>query len=242
MWTEVVIGDSLGEYIPEPDLLQTAAEQLEKFTSDTKATESAANTEQLEECDSASELCLTWLDGETHTVLVQVYNSDVSGWFLHLWHALFKADFGGHQWLFAVPLNAIEPPYICLRHDVDGILWRISNNPLTDVNACGSHFATFDAFGYVHAGKQSRKFATCSTDCSYTIICDCNKHAFVYWCQSAIDTCLRNRKTGKVVSHISKQQLISLNGDEDILGVVALPKCLLLLTRNHCYLANVGNT
>jgi len=232
MWPEVVNGDERGEYVADPELVKEVSERLKQFTSDSEnptAAEEIAkqpfNVQQLEECDALDTDAshLLWMDGETHGIIIE-------------------ADTGGHQWLFNARLSGEQPPYICLRHDVDGILWRVADGPATE-ESLWSHQFTFNAFGYVQAGKPDRKFCTCSTDGSYAIVVDCTRHAYVYWQPSAVDTDLRNRKTGQRVSKVAKQQLISISGGGsdtghefgslDILGVAAFDDILLLLTENR---------
>lgn len=206
------------------------------------------NVQQLEECDAidGDASYLSWLDGKNHgpTIEVCLFHLRIL-FFFYLGNLLFQADTGGHQWLFNVRLNGEHLPYICLRHDVDGILWRVADSPSIDSDqpSFWSHEFTFNAFGYVQAGKRDRKFCTCSTDGSYAVVVDCTRHAYIYWQPTTVDSDLRNRKTGQRVPKVAKQQLISLSGGNgeneseaasmDILGVAAFDDVLLLLTETR---------
>ena len=130
----------------------------------------------------------------------------------------FQYNLGGHQWLFNATLDKKEPAAICLRHDVDGILWKRDLNSQTG----WSHFSTFNAFGYVQASKTQRKFSSCPPDCSYAVICDGNKHIYVYRQCVPVANSLRNRKSGQQVNAVAKQQVVSMETVDRIVGMVAM--------------------
>lgn len=83
----------------------------------------------------------------------------------------FQVEFGGHQYLFNVKINEDELPYIVMRYDVDGLLWKIPANPLQaqSSNVTTAHCKTFDAFGYVEAAKESRRLVSCSPSANYAV-------------------------------------------------------------------------
>ena len=111
-----------------------------------------------------------------------------------------------------------QMPCVCLRHDVDGVLWQPSD--VTDAQtAPWKHMATFNAFGYVQASKQQRRFTCCSPDFSYAVISDAVRHIYVYRQPSAISSPLRNRKTGREVGAVAKQHCVSLESVETITGL-----------------------
>ncbi|CAF0762982.1 unnamed protein product, partial [Didymodactylos carnosus] len=161
------------------------------------------NIQQLEECDqytNEDDAYLQRLCGNTHRVTHQA--------------TLIN------QILFTTRLTKSELPAICLRHDVDGLIWQL--HCVKDENSAPwTHEATFSAFGYVQASKQQRKFISCPLDFSYVVICDMKTHLYLYK-QNSTDnlpgTSLRNRKTGQVISTIAKQYMISLENHDEILG------------------------
>jgi len=133
---------------------------------------------------------------------------------------------------------------MCLRHDVDGIIWQPSiNKPSTDPLEDDSsitwlHVATFNAFGYVQASKQNRKFITCAPDFSYAIIANCSRHIFVYRQPAEMTSPVRNRKTGEQIGSVAKQQLISLEL-ADIVGVHATERRIYMLSGRTIYAVTV---
>ncbi|KAH3778268.1 hypothetical protein DPMN_179723 [Dreissena polymorpha] len=149
-----------------PEDVASIHERLAHLTSDQwnpcpeKAGNRPFNTQQLEECDMYpdDDSTLVRLHGNTHKVT-------------------HKAGLGSHQWLFNVsgPLNS--SPQICLRHDVDGLLWEQEQGS-GDMQF--KHTSTFNAFGYVQASKQQRKFSLCPPDRSYVVICDNSRHLYLY--------------------------------------------------------------
>uniref|UniRef100_A0A914WVS8 NudC domain-containing protein 1 n=1 Tax=Plectus sambesii TaxID=2011161 RepID=A0A914WVS8_9BILA len=215
MWSDVVVGDETGEYTADPDLVRQIGERLMQYTTENenmlnKDVKPTYNSEELEECDmvAAQDACfLSWLDDESHAVIRE-------------------SDLSGRQFLFTRRLGAQEPMSVCLRHDVDGVLWSF------DVNGkLVEHRATFNAFGYVQASKQQRKYSTCAPDGSYSVIIDGAKHAYIYWQPSPLSTDLRNRKNGNRVTAVAKQQLVTLpDMTDEILGFHAASDCLFLLT------------
>ena len=79
--------------------------------------------------------------------------------------------------VFTAPAKTVTPPYFCLRHDVDAVVWQ----PTSAGNeTTWDHVGTFNALGYVQASKRDRKFTTCSAHLDFAVISDCNKHLFVY--------------------------------------------------------------
>ncbi|MFH4973639.1 hypothetical protein AB6A40_000348 [Gnathostoma spinigerum] len=238
-WTELVLGDHRGCYEEDPSILSTAYESLEKFSGEAATIDESGmrgfNTEQLEECDVSAE--------EIHKIR---WLNDKSG------EIIRECDISGRNVLFSVSLG-FEPKSLCLRMDVDGILWMFSSDEGKPV----IHRATFNAFGYVQASKTERKFSSCPPDCSYAVLVEGKRHAFVYWQSSAIssDMTLRNRQCGRTVGVIAKQNLISLNvndgsfGDseavsDNVMGLHADNRILLILTQHNvfCVILKEGET
>ena len=44
-----------------------------------------------------------------------------------------------------------------------------------------------------------RKYTLCSPNCTYAAIVDTNKRSYIYFRPEALNTELKNRKTGKIV-------------------------------------------
>ncbi|VDK69813.1 unnamed protein product [Onchocerca ochengi] len=226
-WSKLVLGDNQGIYEIDPESLSNAAKMLERFTSESQVLDNCGacqnfNTEQMEDCDiNADDICkIRWLN-----CALQKLN--------------YESDITTHNILFSVCLD-FGPRFLCIRMDVDGILWKF-----TEENRKIQHHATFNAFGYVQASKTQRKFSTCPADCSYAVIVEAKRHAFVYWQPSTITSDLRNRKTGRQVAGVAKQQLISLSKPsefcdtsavmENIVGVHADNEFLFILTTTDIF-------
>ncbi|KAG8191444.1 hypothetical protein JTE90_020696 [Oedothorax gibbosus] len=214
MWQELVKGNKEGEELMDPALVEEVHSRLAHLTSDSEVTPSNKmpfNLEQLEECDSTTEqLTFQRIDGNEH---IETH----------------RANLGGHQWLFCRQPNPESLPPICLRHDVDGILWQPKN-----VSSEGEmehfeveHTATFPALGYVLASKQDKKFVSSSPDSSFAVISDCSRHLYLYCqpesLQSGLE--LRNRKTGQSVAHIAKQFVVFLENCDRMMGLAVSNEC-----------------
>lgn len=138
----------------------------------------------------------------------------------------------GDQWLFNIPATESRPQSFCVRHGEDGLVYIPTPN--TDYSPI-SHEATFNALGYIQASKERRRFSTCSPDFSYCVIAEIDKHVYVYRQPEPIDTDMRNRKTGRAIEHTAKQQVITLEDNSSVLGVVALNHSLYILTKHFLY-------
>lgn len=229
MWTEVVVGNTEGEYIADPDQARMIHERLAHLTSETLGADPSGNMggrpgispQDLEECDMSmeNEVCIYRIDGQKHTVAN-------------------KASLASHQRLFRASLEPHLPTSLCLRHDVDGIIWQ-PKQATAESPSPWQHEATFNALGYVQASKRNCKFASCAPDTSYCVLCDCSKHAYIYRQPSDIPSPLRNRKSGRVVGQIAKQQVVSLDSNDDILGLQATNERLFILTTKKLYIIRV---
>ncbi|XP_010776467.1 ETS translocation variant 5-like [Notothenia coriiceps] len=88
----------------------------------------------------------------------------------------------------------------------------------------------FETESYVQASKRDKKFATCPPNFSYASLCECLRRAFIYRQPSPVETVLFNRKQGRQVGQVAKQQVASLDSDKPILGFRATNERLYILT------------
>ncbi|XP_041376317.1 nudC domain-containing protein 1-like [Gigantopelta aegis] len=221
-WPEVVLGDTHGEMVLDTEQVAQIHERLAHLTSDQwnpdpeSRGEKPYNCQELEDCDDSNDDCrLMRIDGETHTAT----------------HAI---NLGGHQWLFCKQTDSEKPPALCLRHDVDGLLWQ-PEQPSSSRETLLHHTGTFNAFGYVQASKQQKKFSSCAPNLSYAVICECVRHIYIYRQNSPVLSPLRNRKTGQQVSAIAKQQVVALESTDNILGLHVTNRQIFVATGKTVY-------
>eukprot|EP00088_Acartia_fossae_P001645 TRINITY_DN10655_c0_g2_i1.p1 TRINITY_DN10655_c0_g2~~TRINITY_DN10655_c0_g2_i1.p1 ORF type:complete len:571 (+),score=117.23 TRINITY_DN10655_c0_g2_i1:52-1764(+) len=176
--------------------------------------EPAFNTQELESVDDTM---------EENSIFV--WQSDAT--------AQSIASLSGNQHLMAIPMPGGQPPALCIRSDVDGLVLKVENKKL-------EHISTFPALGYVQAGKQNRKFLGAPHDFSYSAICDDSRHIYIYRQPKPIQNELRNRKTGLKVEGVAVQQVVTLDNREDILGLQATPTFLFLVTQHALYRITVN--
>uniref|UniRef100_A0A667XH25 NudC domain-containing protein 1 n=1 Tax=Myripristis murdjan TaxID=586833 RepID=A0A667XH25_9TELE len=226
MWPELVMGDSRGEYVMSDEQAALIHERLTHLTSeDLNANpdrdKPPCNSQELEDCDGFPEdsSSLTHFDGESLKP-TQVVN------------------LGSHQYLFTVDVNPSEMPCLCLRHDVDALVWQPRPDQPSNM---WEHIATFNALGYVQASKRDKKFATCAPNFSYAALGECLRRAFIYRQPSPVDTVLFNRKQGRQVGQVAKQQVASLDSNEPILGFRATNERLFVLTSSNLFVLKVNN-
>jgi len=156
-------------------------------------------------------------------------------WFNTGRHPSHASSLSGHAHIMVVPQRPPHPPAIATRHDVDAFLWSPGDK-------CPAHIATFPALGYVQASKSQRKFCLAPEDNSYSAIADSARHVYVYRQPRSIEGAeLRNRKTGRRVAGVAVQQVVTLDSSQEILGVVATPHQMWILTDDALYRAQVEN-
>uniref|UniRef100_A0A3P8Y0V0 NudC domain-containing protein 1 n=1 Tax=Esox lucius TaxID=8010 RepID=A0A3P8Y0V0_ESOLU len=226
MWPELLMGgDRRGEILSEeqPDLLNERLTYLttEDLNANPDKDKPPCNSQELEDCDGFPEdsSSVTRFDGDslkpTHVV-----------------------NLGSHQFLFTVDLNPSEMPCFCLRHDVDALLWQPRPDKPSDM---WEHIATFNALGYVQASKCDKKFATCPPNFSYAALGECLRRVFIYRQPSPVDTVLFNRKQGRQVGQVAKQQVASLDSNDLVLGFRATNERLFVLTLNNLFVLKINN-
>ncbi|XP_066531985.1 nudC domain-containing protein 1 isoform X2 [Hoplias malabaricus] len=225
-WSELVLGDRRGEYIFSEEQTSQLHQRLahltaEQLNANPDKDKPPCNAQELEECDGFPEDSSTLMrfDGTT----------------LKPTHVV---NLGSHQYLFSVDINTGEMPVFCLRHDVDALLWQPRPEQLEEK---WEHIATFNALGYVQASKRDKKFATCAPNFSYSSLAECVRRVFIYRQPSPVDTQLFNRKLGRQVGQVAKQQVASLESTETVLGFRATNERLFVLTCSKLFILKVNN-
>ncbi|XP_007188842.2 nudC domain-containing protein 1 isoform X2 [Balaenoptera acutorostrata] len=146
-------------------------------------------------------------------------------------------NLGSNQYLFSVIVDPKEMPCFCLRHDVDALLWQPHSSNQDDM---WEHIATFNALGYVQASKRDKKFFACAPNYSYAALCECLRRVFIYRQPTPMSTVLYNRKEGRQVGQVAKQQVASLETSDPILGFQATNERLFVLTTKNLFLIKVN--
>ncbi|XP_036119845.1 nudC domain-containing protein 1 [Molossus molossus] len=223
-WPELVVGDKQGEFIRDSAQCAAIAERLMHLTSEElnpnpDKEKPPCNAQELEECDiffeESSSLCR--FDGST----------------LKTTHVV---NLGSNQYLFSVIVDPKEMPCFCLRHDVDALLWQPHSSKQGEM---WEHIATFNALGYVQASKRDKKFFACAPNHSYAALCECLRRVFIYRQPAPVCTVLYNRKEGRQVGQVAKQQVASLETNDPILGFQATNERLFVLTTRNLFLIKV---
>ncbi|XP_014666145.1 PREDICTED: nudC domain-containing protein 1-like [Priapulus caudatus] len=198
-----------GQRVEIPDYQALATDRTGKLVVNADPDKPVVFSNQdMEEVDAFPEdtALLVRIDGESHV-------------------ASHQASLSSNQWLFNVDLPSSASRALCLRHDVDGLLWQ----PDSD-SAQFRHVATFNALGYVQASKQQLQYAACAADRSFVALCDCARHVYVYWQAVAVKTEFRNRKSGADVKNVAKQQVVSLDSADEIVGFRVTNEWIFVLT------------
>uniref|UniRef100_A0A3P9M8P4 NudC domain-containing protein 1 n=1 Tax=Oryzias latipes TaxID=8090 RepID=A0A3P9M8P4_ORYLA len=226
MWPELVMGDRRGEFVMSDEQAALIHERLTHLTSEDMngnpdRDKPPCNSQELEDCDGYPEDSFTL----AHFDEISLKPTQV-------------VNLGGHQYLFTVDVDPSEMPCLCIRHDVDALVWQPRPSQPGDM---WEHIATFNALGYVQASKRDKKFATCAPDFSYASLCECFRRTFIYRQPSPVETVLFNRKQGRQVGQVAKQQVASLDSDKAILGFRATNERLFILTSTNLFVLKVNN-
>ena len=100
----------------------------------------------------------------------------------------------------------------CIRHSIDLLLYKTSATKPWD------HTFTFHAGNMIQSSKTQKKFIVTTEDGSYVAIIDTKRNIYIYICDR---------------SDAGRLLVVSLDEDDsEILGAVACPSKILLLTRN----------
>ena len=221
-------GDEDGGEVVNPDSIDEILEQ-HSVTQDKETNDEplpAFNAQELEDCDALPDdaFALHVIDGD-----------------LKVTH---KANLSGHQLLFGTSVSGDggrNNEALCLRHDVDGLVWSVNGQPSF------KHVGTFAALGYVQASKAQRKYTVSPPGMGYAAIVEATRRVFLYRQPSVIPSefDLRNRKTGKRVRQVAKQQVLTLDAGEvkgsgAIQGAMATDDNLILATEGHVHCFKVN--
>ncbi|XP_036410915.1 nudC domain-containing protein 1 [Megalops cyprinoides] len=220
MWPQLLIGDRGEEFVMNERLTDECISAAE-LNDNTEKGKPPCNVQELEDCDTfpGDSSSLMRFDEKT----------------LKPTHVV---NLGSHQFLFTLAVSPSEMPCFCLRHDVDALLWQ----PRPDqTDSMWEHIATFNALGYIQASKRDKKFSTCAPNFSYAALGECLRRVFIYRQPSPVDTVLFNRKQGRQVGQVAKQQVSSLDSNETVLGFRATNERLFVLISNYLFVLKVNN-
>ncbi|KAJ0003485.1 hypothetical protein NQD34_008583 [Periophthalmus magnuspinnatus] len=226
LWPELVMGDRRGELVMSDEQTAQIHERLKHLTSEDLIATSdlekpPCNSQELEDCDGFPDdsSSLVYFDRE-------------------MMKPTRVVNLGSHQYMFTVQSDPTQMPCLCLRHDVDALVWQPRPEQPEHM---WEHVATFNALGYVQASKRDKKFATCAPNFSYASLCECLRRAFIYRQPAPVETVLFNRRQGRQVGQVAKQQVSSLDSDCPILGFRATNERLYILTSKNLHVLKVNN-
>lgn len=230
-----------GEEVMHADMVEKIHQELSHLTTNDpnansiKENSQVYNNQELESCD----------DNSTITRAYMYINDDDPT-------KPKKVNVGDRQVLFISTAAGLKERagnglrQLCLRHDVDGLVWQpvIEKNSGNADSGSGSgirleHVDTFDALGYVQASKSQRRFTMAAPDRSYAAIIDRQRHVYIYRKPEPIaEGCeLRNRKSGQSVEKVAKQQVSTLDHDSEdfVVGAIATRKTVFVATCCNLY-------
>ncbi|KAI8584778.1 hypothetical protein K450DRAFT_217981 [Umbelopsis ramanniana AG] len=155
-----------------PDQLEEIRTRLEKFTGDAESKpmgipgwsqplQHPIATEMDDDIDhDGQNISLSWIDGNTGKVTAEV-------------------SAGGQEWIStSFPQPAVDRfPTICLKMDVDGLVYSIERADPITVN----HIASFNALAFVQASKRDKRFIYHDPLNTFSIILEGSRNAYIYY-------------------------------------------------------------
>lgn len=170
---------------------------------------------QMEECDYG-----IGADKENYLSRLVWNNEDTS-------HQVYL---GSNPPLFEVNIRSGFPNAVAFKHDVDALIWI--QKPYTESGEWAMmHEETIDALSYVQASKQQRKYTACAPDCSYVVICEPERHVFIYKRTYEGAANLRNRSGSPI--NIGQQKLVALENTGEVIGISVEKDVTILLTTKN---------
>lgn len=149
-----------------------------------------------------------------------------------------KLNLGTNRPLFTLNQRPSALPAIVIRCDVDALIWVPKFSPTHPSDWSLNHDATLNAFGYVQASKQQKKYIQCSPDASYAVICESHRHVFVYKMTNSSAIGLKNRNGGNV--SVGQQKLFSMEEHDEIVGISVGNEVTILLTEKHILVLQIN--
>lgn len=143
-----------------------------------------------------------------------------------------QAFLNSHPYILNVNVDPSRAPSIGLRNDADTCIWQ----PYPVTGDCWpiQHEGTLLAFGYIQSSKHQKKFVVCSPNFKYSVVCEATRHSFIYQQEWASNQKLRHRNLSGENRRVDvgKQQLISFEQNENVLGICATDDVLFILTND----------
>nr|CAG4647181.1 EOG090X08S2 [Megafenestra aurita]SVE92483.1 EOG090X08S2 [Megafenestra aurita] len=229
-WNYLIFNDVRGQKVDDAEsaaewhhrLIHMTAEDMHPGTVGFRSP--IFSSEQLEECDDfpVDETHLYHFDGETNAVT-------------------HKAILNGNQLLFLTKSTPGHCPGICLRHDVDGLIWQPMNDEPEIPWSC-QHTATLQALGYIQASKQQRKFTVAPHNMSYAALCDAFTHIYIYRQSNCSSNGMEmlHRPTGRKMNNVARQQVLNIDTREECLGALATNNILMILSSSLLFAIHIN--
>lgn len=149
-----------------------------------------------------------------------------------------KLNLGSNRPLFTLNQRPGTLPAIAIRSDVDALIWVPKYTIANPSDWTVTHEATLNAFGYVQASKQQKKYIQCSPSANYAVICEPHRHVFIYKMNNSSAIGLKKRSGGKV--SIGQQKLFSLDEQDEIVGIVVEDEITILLTEKYIFVVQIN--
>jgi hypothetical protein len=106
----------------------------------------------------------------------------------HDWIGCAFPSFESHQ---GVTDQQFRMPSVCLKHDVDGLVYTIHHVPgsepsMSSVQQVGGvmkfeHVSSFDALAFVQASKREKRFVMHDPQGRFAVIVESSRNVYIYW-------------------------------------------------------------
>lgn len=143
-------------------------------------------------------ISLSWIDGSTGKVTAEV-------------------SAGGQEWIstaFSQP-SSDSFPSVCLKMDVDGLVYAIERASPINVK----HIASFNALAFIQASKRDQRFIHHDPLNTFSIILEGSRNAYIYY----------RHENGKRTTDIQTLVDLTQGHDTDVIGVQLVDEKVLMV-------------
>ncbi|KAF9576489.1 hypothetical protein EC968_007967 [Mortierella alpina] len=221
-WTQVFAEGADSDPVEEtldPSVFAEYKAALEKYTTDqanagpgrdSSIFPSIAQDAQEDIDEEGEEIKFSWIQSEEGAGIIRATTIGTGhDWIGHAFPS-FESNSAEDQ--------AFRMPTVCLKHDVDGLVYSIHHTPgstpststvqQTDGVMSFVHSGTFDALAFVQASKREKRFVMHDPHGRFAVIVESSRNVYIYW-HTAGAKLKHERQT---VVDVSKGQQVDIIG------------------------------
>ncbi|KAF9912130.1 hypothetical protein BX616_010405 [Lobosporangium transversale] len=225
-WTQVFSEDVDTDPVEEsldPSMFAEYKSALEKYTTENYGAEpgreltvlpSLTQDPQEDIDEEGEEIKFSWVQSEDGADIIRATTIGTG----HDWIGQAFSSFENHQGLAGSQEIPFRMPTVCLKHDVDGLVYSIQHVPgsastqstILQLESIMRflHVSTFDALAFVQASKREKRFVMHDPHGKFAVIVESSRNVYIY--SHTVDSKLKQEK--QIVVDVSKGQQVDIIG------------------------------